>query len=320
MSALGKLVYKLYYEPKNKRAYIKKFGGRQNYLAMVAAEQEMKAYALNELVIDANLNKTKKFKINFLTGDKFIHQTLFCTYSFFRFLDHREKNDFSVNYYSDGTLSAELIAVLNRRFPGIRIIDADEIESVLTEHLPKSVYPYLNKNVQLFPLFKKLIYPNLNNTGMLTFFDSDMLFIARPSEYIDWLYEKETNPCAAFCIQDTQRSYGYTNAEILRVWPKAIRQDINSGMYALHSNNIDWGLIETLAKQFELNYGPHYYMEQLITAIMLERSTDLFTAPKSEYVVFPSIEQVRKQTGTLHHYVNESKEYYFKESWKKQIQ
>ncbi|HEX3386782.1 MAG TPA: hypothetical protein VHS53_16390 [Mucilaginibacter sp.] len=319
MSVLGKLVYKFYYAPKNKRAFIKKFGGRQNYSAMLAAEQEMKTYALNDLPINANFNRSGKFKINFLTGDKFIHQTLFCTHSFSRFLNKDETSDFSVSYYSDGTLSAELIALLKKRFPQIKIVGTVEIEKALAEHLPQSSFPYLNKNVRQFPLFKKLVYPNLNNDGLLTFFDSDMLFLNRPEAFLNWLNGAEANKEGAFCIQDVSRSYGYSDAEILRVWPEVIRHDINSGMYAIHSEHLDWPFIEDLARRFELNFGPHYYMEQLITAIILEKSKDLFVAPRSEYIVFPSFEQIQKQIGTLHHYVNESKEYYFKDSWRRQI-
>lgn len=319
MSILGKLVYKLYYHPRNKKAYINKFGGHQNYMRMLAAEREMRDYALNDLVIDAALNPEGKFKINFLTGDKFIHQTLFCTYSFFRFLDRDETANFSVNYYSDGTLSPELVSILGKRFPTIRIINSIETDKTLTDHLPQSKFPYLNKNVRRFPLFKKLIYPNLNSEGLLVFFDSDMLFLRRPSELLNWIYQSERNTDRAFCIQDVQRSYGYSDEEIAHVWPKAIEHNINSGLYALHSKNLDWSFFETLSQKFELSYGPHYYMEQLMTAIMLERSPDLFVAPKSDYIVFPSKEQVADQAGTLHHYVNESKEYYFKEGWRHQI-
>lgn len=319
MSVLGKLIYQLYYQPKGKRAIIKKFGGSRNYSQMLKAEQAMKVYALNDLKIDADLSPQGKFKINFLTGDRFIHQTLFCTYSFFKYLEQYEAADFSVNYYDDGTLGAGLTAALKKRAPQVRVITSGETERIIAEHLPQSKYPYLNKNVRMFPLFKKLIYPNLGNEGLLTFFDSDMLFLDRPVEFLDWLFAVGTNTDKAFCIQDVQRSYGYTDAEILRLWPKAIHHDINSGMYTLHSKNMDWEFIEELAKQLEQHYGPHYYMEQLITAILLERSGDLMAAPKSKYIVFPSYEQIQHQTGTLHHYVNESKEYYFKEGWKRQI-
>jgi hypothetical protein len=90
-------------------------------------------------------------------------------------------------------------------------------------------------------------------------------------------------------------------------------------MYALFSEQIDFAFIENLVKEFEIKLGPQYYLEQLITAIILEKSGKLFVAPSSDYIVLPNQEQVKNQLGTLHHYVNESKDLYFKLSWKKQV-
>jgi hypothetical protein len=319
MSLLGKLIYKLYFQPKGKKAVEKKFGGKQNYSGMLAAEQEMKRYALDDLVIKSNFNGKGPFKINFLTGDKFIHQTLFCTYSFFKFLSAEESRAFSVHYYSDGTLSDPMVETLKTRFPQIRVIGPEETKVAIEDHLPKSAFPNLNKKIAALPLFKKLIYPHLNNQGSSTFFDSDMLFIKRPEVFINWLYQKGAANDHAFCIKDAQRSYGYSDAEILKVWPNPIKNDINSGMYSLFSENMDFRFIENLVGEFERHFGSQYYMEQLITAIILERSGDLFVAPPSEYIVLPTNEQIKDQVGILHHYVNESKEFYFKESWKKQV-
>ena len=99
-----------------------------------------------------------------------------------------------------------------------------------------------------------------------------------------------------------------------------IKLNINSGMYSLCSELIDFSFIERLVHEFDSRYGSQYYMEQLITAILLEKSGNLFAAPQDDYIVLPSREQIKFQTGTLHHYVNESKEFYFKESWRSQIE
>ena len=319
MSIIGKLVYKLYFQRKNELATVKKFGGKSNYLSMLASEQEMKAYALNNLIIESNFNNEGKFKINFLTGDRFIHQTLFCTYSFFRFLTPDESSNFSVHYYSDGTLSAASIDILKTRFPNIRVIGFDETMTAVRNQLPKSSFPYLSKKIETHPLFKKLIYPHLNNIGLSTFFDSDMLFIKRPVEFLYWLFKVDINKNQAFCIQDVSRSYGYSESEILKILPAPIQNDINSGMYTIYSEQIDFLFIENLVKEFEKNFGSQYYLEQLITAIILEKTESLFVAPKTEYIVLPAYEQIKNEIGTLHHYVNESKEFYFKEGWKKQV-
>ncbi|MDB5120212.1 MAG: glycosyl transferase family protein [Sphingobacteriales bacterium] len=319
MSIFGRLVYKLYYEPKQKQATIKKFGGQKSYLAMQEAEQEMKSYALNDLVITANFNTQGKYKLNFLTGDDFLHQTLFCTYSLFRFLSWDESSMFSVNFYSDGSLGNSSIEILKARFPRIRVIDYKETMLAIRDLLPSAAFPYLNKKIRTLPLFKKLIFTHLNNKGSSTFLDSDMLFLEKPLAFLDWLYNKSTDANCAFCIQDIQRSYGYTDDEILKVWATPIKHNINSGMYSLHSEKMDFQMIEFLVKEFEEKFGSQYYIEQLITAIILETSEKLFVASKSEYIVLPSYDQIMKQAGVLHHYVNESKQYYFKESWRRQI-
>ena len=305
MSILGKLIYKLYFQRRNEQLTVKKFGGKQNYLSMLAAEQEMKIYALNNLIIKSNFSLNGKFRINFLTGDRFIHQTLFCTYSFFKFLTPEESSNFSVHYYSDGTLSATSMAILKRRFPAIRVIGFDETRLAVQNHLPDSLFPRLNEKINTQPLFKKLIYPHLNNSGLSTFFDSDMLFIRRPVEFLNWLYKADPNMNQAFCIQDVNRSYGYSEAEILKIWPVKVRNDINSGMYSVCSERMNFPFIENIVKAFEENFGSQYYLEQLITAIILEKSNDLYVAPRSAYIVLPTLDQIKNQIGTLHHYVNE---------------
>ena len=319
MSIFGRLAYKLYYEPKSRQAIIKKFGGKKSYLEMLKAEQDMKWYALNDLVINGDFNAEGKYKLNFLTGDKFLHQTLFCTNSFFRFLSSNESGMFSVNYYSDGSLSKSSIQILKARFPRITIIDYEITMLAIKNFLPNAAFPYLNKNVKALPLFKKLIFTHLNNKGSSTFLDSDMLFWEKPVAFLDWLYKKSDNANCSFCIQDTQRSYGYSDSDILKVWSTPIMHNINSGMYSIHSEKMDFQLIEALVKEFEEKLGSQYYVEQLITAIILEKSPELYVAAKSEYIVLPSYDQIKNQIGTLHHYVNESKGYYFKESWRRQI-
>jgi len=319
MSVFGKLLYKFYFQPKSKQVLIKKFGGKANYLSMLTAEQEMKFYALNELTIESNFNSNGKFKINFLTGDNLIHQTLFCTYSFFKFLTWEQSSDFSVYYYSDGTLSSETIDILNVKFPQINIVGIDETMLVIRKNLPNESFPYLNKKIDTLPLFKKLAFTHVGNTGLSTFFDSDMLFLKKPVAFLRWLQEEGGISSNAFCIQDVVRSYSYTNSEILKLYPKQVEHNINSGMYSIHSENMNFEFIEKLIREFHNNFGSRYYMEQLITAIILEKAKKLFIAPQLEYIVLPNDEQIQNQKGTLHHYVNESKRLYFQESWKKQM-
>lgn len=317
MSVLGKLLYKIYYQPISKQARIKKFGGKVNYRKMLAGEQEMRDYAFNRLKMPTEFSADGKYRLNLLTGDKLIHQSLFCVYSFFKYLSPSEAKNFTVNFYSDGTLGGPDIMFLKEKFATIRIITHAEISKRLKEHLPPDLYPYLNEKVAANPLFKKLIYPHLGQKGSATFLDSDMLFFKRPDEFLYFLNEKGDSKADAFCIQDVQRSYGYSESEITLVWPASVSRNINSGLYSLWSENIDFVFIERLVRAFETRFGSQYYMEQLITAIILERFESLFVAPKLEYIVMPGRDAVRNSIGTLQHYVNDSKEFYFKEAWRK---
>ena len=319
MSIAGKLLYKFYYQPKIQREVVRKFGGKKHYQKMLAAEQEMKRYAMEILTINSSFSPAGEFKINFLTGDRFIHQSLFCVYSFFKFLTSEESGWFSVNFYSDGTLSPGVAATLQARFPQIRLVSFAETQQALREHLPAASFPKLNEKTAAMPLFKKLIYPHLNQTGGAAFFDSDMLFLKRPAAFLNWVEQYKIRGNTAFCILDVSRSYGYREEDILKMWPRGILHNINSGMYGIDSRQIDFDFIEKLVGDFENNFGSQYYLEQLITAIILEKAGNLFVADPREYIVLPGAEQVRAQTGTLHHYVNESKAFYFMESWRSQI-
>jgi hypothetical protein len=316
MSVFGRLLYKYYYKPKGAKEALNKFGGEANYNQMIMAEQSMKKHALNNLIIDSGFNSNGRFKINFLTSDHLIHQTLFCTYSFFKFLTFEESLDFSVSYYSDGTLSDSTIEILQKKFPNIKVVGSKEMQIRISNNLPENIFPYLNKNVSEFPLFKKLVYPHINNTGLSTFFDSDMLFYKRPSEFIEWLYKQRSRGSEAFCIQDVKRSYGYKVSQISKAYHKPIINNINSGMYSIYSESVDFIFIEKLIKDLETRFGKNYLAEQLVTAILLEKSKNLHIAPKSEYIVFPTNEQIEGPVGTLHHYVDTSKEWYFKYAWK----
>ena len=91
-------------------------------------------------------------------------------------------------------------------------------------------------------------------------------------------------------------------------------------MYSLFSECIDFNFVEKLIKDLETRFGSNYLAEQLITAILLEKSPGVHIAPKSEYIVFPTKGQIESSSGTLHHYVDESKEGYFKYAWKQMIE
>jgi hypothetical protein len=143
-----------------------------------------------------------------------------------------------------------------------------------------------------------------------------MLFQKKPTELIEWLNKNTDMPTQAFGIFDVIRSYGYNDKAIETIYPPGVKHNINAGLYVLHSESIDFDLIENLIKSFRSKYGLSYYLEQLITAILLERSQELHLGNALDYIVMPSKDQVLNQSGELHHYVAESKEWYFKNAWR----
>jgi hypothetical protein len=61
--------------------------------------------------------------------------------------------------------------------------------------------------------------------------------------------------------------------------------------------------------------GTHYLQEQALVAMLLAgKSCDI--APAEEYIVLPNREEVMNPKGTLHHYVDNSKRWYFRYGWR----
>ncbi|HEV3439688.1 MAG TPA: glycosyl transferase, partial [Gemmata sp.] len=61
--------------------------------------------------------------------------------------------------------------------------------------------------------------------------------------------------------------------------------------------------------------GSHYLQEQALTA-MLVADQSREEAPATEYVVRPTREETEQPTTILHHYVAESKAWYFRFGWR----
>ena len=316
---MGEFFYKIYYRPIGRRATIRKFGGKKNYHLIAKGEREMRNYVFSSLKVKQPFKGNQKFKINFLTGELFIHQTLFCVYSFFKFLSEEEKGEFLISFYDDGTLTEPTLQFLRSNFSFINIITNDVSLKEINAKLPSDQYPFIYKKLACYPQIKKLVCVHINNEGLNSFFDSDMLFMEKPTEFISWLTQESSSVNNSFCIQDIQRNYGYNDDAIRKIWPGGISNNINAGMYAVNTSKIDFALIEYLIKNFETDYGSSYYLEQLLTAIILESSENLHIASKKDYLVFPTKDEVHNPTAVLHHYVDLSKEYYFKEAWLKVI-
>ena len=320
MSFIGKLLYRCFYKPIGEHLTIKKYGGYKAYNKMLESEAEMKDFALNSLQINLQFNPDGKFKLNFLTGEKFLHQTLFCLASFSKFLSEEEAKNFSITFYDDGTLTNDFLLLIKNKISNVRIISYQDSIQNLRDKLPLETYPYIHKKVKDLFFFNKIFFiHSYDEPGLKIYLDSDMLFINRPSELLSWLNENYLDPTASFTLEDVERSYGYSDEIISLLAKEIVTHKYNAGFYGIHSSKIDFDEIEQLIKTIETNYGPSYYMEQFITALILNRQKNLYILPNTEYIVFPNKEESELQIGKLHHYVNISKKEYFNLSWRFQI-
>lgn len=307
MSIKGKLLYNLYFKPKGKIAKINKQGGLSNTLKISRSRNEM--ISASKLLQYECLNNSP-LQVHFLTGIKYWYQTAFCAYS----LGKQTEEGIQFVFHDDGTFNEKLIHQIKEQFPNSIIHSIEEINETLNEHLPKSKYPLLNEKRKTYPHIKKLTDVHCGSAGWKLMLDSDMLFFKYPNEVIKWL----NNPQEPFFLVDTINSYHYSFRIMQELTKKTIFEKLNVGIIGLKSDEIDWEQLEYWIKVLEEKEGISYYLEQALSA-MLVAGMQITIASENDYVVLPNKTEIFNPNATLHHYVAESKEWYFKEAWKKVI-
>jgi hypothetical protein len=245
--------------------------------------------------------------IYFLTGKNYLYQTLFCIQSLSKVM----ATNFTVVLVDDGSFDDNFIQTAHRLLPGASIISQDIINKNLDDILPEQLFTALHHKRRVYPHIKKLTdVHTLPGTWKLVL-DSDMLFWRKPEAIINWL----KNPDKPIYMQDCQNSYGYSKELMEELSGAKIPDLINVGAIGLNSATIDWVKLNNWVEVMESKEGTSYYLEQALTAMLLGE-TDSVVLPASEYIVNPGADIINNKTGVLHHYVDLSKEGYFKKAWK----
>ncbi|MBD1855425.1 MULTISPECIES: glycosyl transferase [Leptolyngbya] len=299
---LGRVLYWSYYVPKGmiqrslKRNPIRRWGdGRAQ------AQMERTAYHLPPLTPSSNPDK-----LYFLSGRRFWYQTCFCAYS----MVTRSGVYFRPVIYNDGTLSQPFQDEIRRIFPDAEIIDTEIIEDQLDQALPTQTFPTLrSRRLEYFNL-RKLTDIHAGSQGWKLVLDSDMLFFRRPDFLLDWLKAPE-NPCY---MVDIDNAYGYSDALMTQLARAAIPDRVNVGICGLNSTSIDWEELEYWCKTLIDTEGTNYYQEQALTAMLIARFPNEI-APEKEYVLMPNRSEVQTPQAVMHHYVADSKFWYFRYGW-----
>lgn len=247
-------------------------------------------------------------RIYFLTGKKHLYQTLFCIQSLVKVSSAL----FKFVLVDDGSFNTELIQTINRLLPGTEVITQKMVEENLARFLPVQQFAILHQKRAVYPHIKKLtdIHTIPGNDWKLVL-DSDMLFWSEPETIIKWL----NNPGKPLYMQDCQNSYGYSKQLMEQLSGNKIPDLINVGAIGLNSADINWIKLNNWIEALEKNEGTSYYLEQALTAMLIgENPCEVL--PSNEYIVNPDKEKIQNFTGILHHYVDLSKEGYFKKAWK----
>ncbi len=110
-------------------------------------------------------------------------------------------NDIGVVVHDDGTLTPSDKAVIENHLKGVRIIDHEYANSIMSEHLQQypSALKFRNARVNMRQVFD---YTKFAKSSKIIALDSDTLFLRKPKEILNWiqtdsnkiLYAFEGNP------------------------------------------------------------------------------------------------------------------------------
>lgn len=246
--------------------------------------------------------------VYFLTGKKYWELTAFCMYS----LAQVSTIPLRPVFVDDGTFNDELTTLVKMQFPGCVIKTAAETATIIGTILPQSKYPCINKKLAVYPHIKKLTHIHAGSSGWKMVLDSDMLFFKNPAELNNWL----KNPTHPFFLQDPVSSYHYTLRLMEQLTGNKIIEKLNVGAVGLKSEDINWDELEHWIRVLEETEGTSYLLEQALSA-MLASGRKTIVANADDYIVMPGKYEATHPSATLHHYVDKSKEWYYKAAWKR---
>jgi hypothetical protein len=303
---VGRLAYLLWHAPVG--AIHKSFhaGGPLQQLVDVRGRREM-ARAAAHLPTSSGQPAEELPEIHFLTGNRFWFQSAFCLHS----LQQRAATIFRVVFHDDGSLRASQRSRLEQLFPQAKIVTRAENDERLRVWLPPGKFPVLNERRRRYPNILKLTDIHAGRSDWRVAMDSDMLFFRRPDFLLHWL----SAPDRPLHLVDIANAYGYSLSLMESLAGSPIPHRVNVGIAGLRSDQIDWEQLEFWCRRLIETEGTQYYLEQALVA-MLVAKTPAAVTPERDYLVAPSQSECGQPTAVLHHYVADSKRWYFRDTWR----
>lgn len=247
-------------------------------------------------------------RLHVLTGRRFWYQTVFCLWSFAR----AARRPIAPVVLDDSTLTRDCFALIQRLFPLARLDSEASILTRLEEHLPAARFPSLRRRRMEFPLLRKITDVHVGLTGWRLFVDSDVLFFRAPDLLLEWLRE----PVQPLRATDVENAYGYPFELLQELAGCPVPELVNTGLLGLRSEAVDWERMEYWCRTLIQRAGTHYYQEQALVALHLAGQTHL-AAPIQDYVTFPKPPEALACRAVMHHYVADSKRWYFQTNWRR---
>lgn len=250
-------------------------------------------------------------ELHFLTGTRFWYQTAFAVASFQDVTGVTPK----VRLYDDGTMTSKEFDLLEQCFPDLDFQSQEVTIDLLDQYLPETEFPGLRERWQNYPNIRKLTDVHVGQSGWKLVMDSDVLFFRKPTRVLDWL----DDPGMPLHAVDREESYGYPRDIMESLCGFPIPEKLNVGLCGLKSDDIDWQQLEFWTRSLVEAYGTHYYLEQALVA-MLVAGRDSCVLDLNDYVTGPELPEARRCEAVMHHYVAESKKWYFRENWKRFVE
>jgi hypothetical protein len=250
-------------------------------------------------------------ELHLLTGRRFWYQSAFCLWT----LARQTGRPLAPVIYDDGSLTEQYRGSLGRLFPAVRFVAQGETIKRLDALLPVARFPFLRERWLNYPNLRKLIDPHLGVTGWKLVLDSDLLFFRQPDFLLDWL---DAPTCPLHAV-DCETSYGYSRPLMNKLAGAPVAELVNVGLTGLNSSELDWGRLEHWCSTLITQEKTSYYLEQALIA-MLMAGRPCAIAPVADYVTKPGRKEGSTPGVVMHHYVAESKRWYFQQNWRRFVQ
>ena len=247
-------------------------------------------------------------EVHLLTGRNFWYQTAFCLWT----LARHSGRALNPVIYDDGSLTEEFRTPLARLFPNVRFVTRLETVARLDRLLPAARFPALRERWLNYPNIRKLTDPHLGSKGWKLVLDSDLLFYRKPDLLLNWL-DSPNQPLHAV---DCETSYGYTRPLMNELAGAPVADLVNVGLTGLNSGDLDWVRLEHWCATLIARERTSYYLEQALIA-MLVAGRACTVAPARDYVTLPVQPEASSCRAVMHHYVADSKRWYFQGNWRR---